>query len=1203
MNRHAGQSRTYRARLSQITLALVTLGLGILAYGVTHAKDRPNSNTAAVWQKIQGGHTDDVNSAIFVLDGRSVLTTSDDNTACLWDTATGLELRCLTGHTNKVMSVFVLGNHSVLTVSWDRTARLWDVITGKELRRFTVHDRPVKSVQLAPDGRTILIAHTEAQFVFLWDLATGRELRRFRDHVSEITSVAFAPDGRIILTASGLNIASDDGTVRLWDRVTGKELRRFTVHNGLVDSALFASDGRTILGSSGEIARLWDASTGRELLRFEGHTSSVNSAVFSPDGRTILTASSDGTARLWDRVAGRELRRFTVDSAYVSINSAVFSPDGRTILTASSDRIARLWDTATGRELRRFKGYIEQVASAAFAPDGRSILTASRDHTAHLWDTTTGKELPRFEGHTAPLYSAVFAPDGRRILTTSEDYTARLWDATTSRELHRFEDNLGNVRSAVFDNTGKVHSAVFSDDGNLILMSYLDIAVRLWDTTSGRELRRFEGHTASVLSAGFAPDGRSILTAGSDADARLWDTATGDELRRFEGHTGEVYSAVFARDSRTVLTASWDHTARLWDAATGRELRRFNGHSGPVYSAVFARDSRTVLTASWDHTARLWDAATGRELRRFNGHTKPVTSAAFAPNSQTVLTASWDGTTRLWDLRTGKEIVRLMSFTDGTWVVATPDGRFDTNNLEEIKGLHWLVPDDPLHALPVEIFMRDYYEPRLLPRVLAGEKLPDIRSLADLNRAQPTVQIVHIERESESGASTNNVSVTVAVSGASQEFGLKGQKRWMETGAYDLRLFRDGQLVGQWPSVSEHSTTVGLNAADELQRWRKERLVVKLKDGTRQLVFKGIRLPQREGLKEVQFSAYVFNEDRVKSETSRRPFNLPTDLTPRIPRAYIISVGVNAFEDPRWDLSYAVNDATYLGAVLTTRLQAQRNEQGQPPYEDVVWVKLTAEAQTDKEGKRHLTKTQASKAQIAAVLQTLAGQSINTEVLKGIANVDYLRRANPEDLVIFALSTHGEVDQRGQFYLLPYDIGINSTGQQRRERAISNDDLSAWLQGLDAIDLVMIVDACHSAASVQTAEFKPGPMGSRGLGQLAYDKGMRILTATQIDQYALETQKTQLGLLSYALVREGLEQANADYKPKDQQIWLSEWLSYASERVPELYTDWKAGTLKGRKKGEFLDAPEAYPGETPALQQPALFDFARNRDVQIGSAR
>ncbi len=1173
---HAARTRNWFACRSHATLVMTTLCIGMLA-----------CESVPVQPRLQvQSHTGAVQSAVFSPDGRLILTVSG-YLAHLWEVSTGRELRRFAGHRDLVYSgLFSADGRTILTASQDKTVCLWDVITGAEIQRYEHSPWSHQAAALSPDGRTVLTTG-EGGILYLWDVASKRELRRFEGHTSPATSAVFSSDGRSILTAGV------DGTARLWDVATGREQRRFEGHSSWVTSAVFASDGRTVLTASGDQSvRLWDSNTGRELRRFQGLASNVRSAVFSPDNLTFLTAGEDGIARLWDSDTGRPLNTFEGhhnDNLANPVTSAVFSSDGGSVLTASWDGTARLWDSSTGQELRRFEGHGMPVASASLSSDGSFALVASLDHNVYLWDLGAARAMQRFEGHRDEVYTSLFSPDGKLVLTTSRDGTARIWDAATRRELWGFHANT------------VVHSAAFSPNAPTILIAGEDGIPRLWNIATKQELRRFTGHTGPVKSAVFSTNGRFVLTASSDQTARLWEVATGREVRRLEGHSRDVNSAVFSHDGRFILTASSDESVRLWEANTGREVRRFKGHSLGAYSAVFSLDDKLVLSTGWDGSACLWDATTRQAIQRFVGHANTVTSARFAPHENWILTTSWDGTTRFWNTKSGTELARLISFYDGTWVVATPDGRFDTNNLEDLKGLHWIMPDDPLRALPLEIFMRDYYEPRLLPRLLAAETFPTIRPLAELNRAQPIVQIVNVERESGAGALADTVAVTVAVSGASQEFGFESQKRLMQTGAYDLRLFRDGQLVAQEPPAdNQTTTTVGLNVDDELQRWRKERLVVKLKEGTRQLVFKGIRLPRRTGVKEVQLSAYAFNVDRVKSETERKPFAMPEDLAPRTPRAYIISVGVNAFEDDRWDLSYAANDATQLGEVLTSRLKAQRNEQGEPRYEDVVWVGLTAEANTDEEGKRHIMKTQANKAQIAAVLKTLAGQPVKPENLKGIEHTDKLRRANPEDLVIFALSTHGEVDQRGQFYLLPYDIGTNSAEQQRRAQAISNDDLSAWLQGLDAIDLVMIVDACHSAASVQNAEFKPGPMGSRGLGQLAYDKGMRILTATQIDQYALETQKTQLGLLSYALVREGLEQEKADYKPKDEQIWLSEWLSYASERVPGLYTDWKAGTLKGRKKGEFLDAPETYPGETLALQQPALFDFSRKRDVVIG---
>src|SRR2546423_4223245 len=120
--------------------------------------------------------------------------------------------------------------------------------------------------------------------------------------------------------------------------------------------------------------------------------------------------------------------------------------------------------------------------------------------------------------------------------------------------------------------------------------------------------------------------------------------------------------------------------------------------------------------------------------------------------------------------------------------------------------------------------------------------------------------------------------------------------------------------------------------------------------------------------------------------------------------------------------------------------------------------------------------------------------------------------------------------------------------------------------------MLMIVDACHSTAAIAGQEFKPGPMGSRGLGQLSYDKGMRILTATQSDNVALEDRNLKQGLLTYALIRDGIDAGEADYKPRDGRIVLTEWLSYGVDRVPILYNDLM--TVKARQDG--LTATERF---------------------------
>src|SRR3974377_2061006 len=121
--------------------------------------------------------------------------------------------------------------------------------------------------------------------------------------------------------------------------------------------------------------------------------------------------------------------------------------------------------------------------------------------------------------------------------------------------------------------------------------------------------------------------------------------------------------------------------------------------------------------------------------------------------------AAGDDAARLWDAAGGLPLAALVSDREGGWIVVDPDGRFDTNDLETIRGLHWIMREEPLRGLPVEIFMRDYYEPKLVPRLWNSEATtashPDacekefkkVRPLAELDRTQPFVDEPEVTQE------------------------------------------------------------------------------------------------------------------------------------------------------------------------------------------------------------------------------------------------------------------------------------------------------------------------------------------------------------------------------------------------------------------------------------------------------------------------
>ena len=283
-------------------------------------------------------------------------------------------------HDDRVDSVaFSPDGKYVASGSNDNTARVWELATGREVARMT-HDYDVDLVAFSPDGKYVASGSRDGT-VHVWEAATGKEV----PHVSYddfVMSVAFSPDGRYIVSGS-------DGTVRVWEVATGKEIAHMTYDDWIpsdsfsldVRSVAFSPDSKYVVsGSVDNTVRVWEIATGKEVARMT-HDNIVDTVAFSPDGKYLVSGSRDNTVYVWEATTGKEIARLTHDD---SVGSVRFSPDGKYLVSGSRDNTARVWEVATGKEVARMI-HDSGVGSVAFSPDGKYVVSGSGDGTARIW--------------------------------------------------------------------------------------------------------------------------------------------------------------------------------------------------------------------------------------------------------------------------------------------------------------------------------------------------------------------------------------------------------------------------------------------------------------------------------------------------------------------------------------------------------------------------------------------------------------------------------------------------------------------------------------------------------------------------------------------------------------------------------------------------------------------------------------------------
>jgi tetratricopeptide (TPR) repeat protein len=182
-----------------------------------------------------------------------------------------------------------------------------------------------------------------------------------------------------------------------------------------------------------------------------------------------------------------------------------------------------------------------------------------------------------------------------------------LWD------LHKHQE-----RAALQVHGGSVMSVVFSPDGKTLAAGTQFNLVKLWDTTSGKEMLSLSQErewSSSVVSLGFSPNGRTLATGSNRGTVRLWDAGTGKLLASLKGDTAGINSIAFHQDGKTLATAGVDWTVRLWDVDSGQERIALKGHKAEIFSMAFSPDGSTLATGSGDGIVKLWRAATDKQAR------------------------------------------------------------------------------------------------------------------------------------------------------------------------------------------------------------------------------------------------------------------------------------------------------------------------------------------------------------------------------------------------------------------------------------------------------------------------------------------------------------------------------------------------------------------------------------------------------------
>lgn len=208
-----------------------------------------------------------------------------------------------------------------------------------------------------------------------------------------------------------------------------------------------------------------------------------------------------------------------------------------------------------------------------------------------------------------------------------------------------------------------VLTVAVSPDSNYVATGSRDKSVKLWELSTGREVRSFLGHSASVNQVDFSSDGKHLISANGDASIKIWEVATGKELFSIKPDAERVTDVAFDPKRRFFATVGFGQKVRVWDIVTKKKLAELDadgyaGSGGLIHVAV-SPDGQWLAVGEDGFTARVYRSSDWKNVHTFNSSTLHsscggcYTDVQFSTDSRYLIKASNNDAVVKYDLSTG----------------------------------------------------------------------------------------------------------------------------------------------------------------------------------------------------------------------------------------------------------------------------------------------------------------------------------------------------------------------------------------------------------------------------------------------------------------------------------------------------------------------------------------------------------------------
>lgn len=293
------------------------------------------------------------------------------------------------------------------------------------------------------------------------------------------------------------------------------------------------------------------------------------------------------------------------------------------------------------------------VTALAFSTNGQQLISSGY-HEIIVWDIATQRPVKRIRNVATEVQALALSPDGQ-TLAAATGQSGKLGEVLLIPMDSPQPKVLATLPDVALD-------VKFSPDGSWLAAGGSDNAIRIFDVSTGKEVRKIEQHANWVMAVAWSPDGQRLASASRDKTTRAYEAVSGEMLSSYMTHEEPVFGVAFAGGTNNIASVGRDRRLHLWKADDGKvvkDSRPLGGFGGEIWRLL--SHGPTLITADKNREIRVYNAQPFKWERTFTGHGDWVQALALSPDGKTLASGGHDGEVILWNFADGKILQRFIA--------------------------------------------------------------------------------------------------------------------------------------------------------------------------------------------------------------------------------------------------------------------------------------------------------------------------------------------------------------------------------------------------------------------------------------------------------------------------------------------------------------------------------------------------------------